>query len=191
MKSFLKKNWSALLLLGFFSLLMIPQTGLPIRVFVQRLIMMAPSEVASEERVTISNYNWELQTLEGGKLNFSDSEAKVVLLNFWASWCPPCVAELPSMQNLYNAYGDAVDFYFVTAEDAEKVKRFLNKKGYTFPVYIERQPAPSPLQVSTIPTTFLISANGRVIIQKTGAARWDSEKVRTTLDGLIERSKTK
>lgn len=149
---------------------------------------MAPSEVASEERKTLMNYNWELSTIDGIKVDFADSENKIILLNFWATWCPPCVAELPSMQHLYDAYGDKVDFYFVTAENSENVERFMKKKGFTFPVYIARQVPPKQLRVSTIPTTFLISDYGKIIIQKTGAARWDSEKVRSTLDRLIERS---
>lgn len=186
MTAFLKNNWSTLLLLAAFGLLMIPQTGLPIRVFVQRLIMMAPSEVPSEEQKEIVSYDWTLKLVDGGEVNFLSSKERVALVNFWATWCPPCVAELPSMQGLYELYGDKVDFYFVTMEDPKKVARFMEKKGYTFPVYIEIQSPPKELLTTTIPTTFLISSTGSIVIEKTGAAQWDSQKVQTKLDTLLE-----
>jgi len=185
MRSFLKKHWSTLLILGVFGLLIFPPTGLPIKVFVQRLIMLSPSEIPSEERKTITDYNWDLMSLDGNRMSFSDSEGKVILVNFWATWCPPCVAELPAMQRLYEAYGSQIDFYFVTSEDPEIVRRFMQKKEFYFPVFIENQRPPEVLRVTTIPTTFLISEEGKIIIKKTGAARWDSEKVRVLITQLL------
>ncbi len=186
MRYFLRKHWSTLLILVVFGLLIFPHTGLPIKVFVQRLVMISPSEVPSDERKTVSDYNWALTSLDGNKVSFSNSEEKVILVNFWATWCAPCVAELPAMQRLYDEYGLQVDFYFVTAEDTEMVSRFMQKKGFSVPVFIESTHPPKELRVSTIPTTFVISKEGKIVIQKTGAARWDSEKVKEILAGLIK-----
>lgn len=126
--------------------------------------------------------------MQGVEIEFSHSKEKVVLLNLWATWCPPCLAELPSMQNLYDTYGERMDFYFVSAEDPKTISKFIDKKGYTFPVYIETQRPPAELQVSTIPTTFLIDASGEIIIQKTGAAQWDSAEVKTIIEELLAAS---
>ena len=68
-------------------------------------------------------------------LNFNDTKGEVVLLNFWATWCPPCIAELPSMQKLYNDYKDKVRFVFVTNEDKATIEAFLAEKGYDLPIY--------------------------------------------------------
>lgn len=169
-------------------MLILPQTSIPIKVFFQQLFMTSPSEVEPTERKKLSNYQWQLNTIQGVEIEFSHSKEKVVLLNLWATWCPPCLAELPSMQNLYDTYGERMDFYFVSAEDPKTISKFIEKKGYTFPVYIETQRPPAELQVSTIPTTFLIDASGEIIIQKTGAAQWDSAEVKTIIEELLAAS---
>ncbi|AVI51493.1 thiol-disulfide oxidoreductase [Pukyongia salina] len=183
---FIRKHLFTLLFLTIFGLLLYPPTGVPIKAFVQRLLMISPGVLDESERVMLSDYNWTLSEVDGGTKNFSDSHNKVCIVNLWATWCPPCVAELPSMQRLYNRYGDRVDFYFVSAEDPGTVQRFLQKKNYELPVYIEVERPPAEMQVTTIPTTFLIDKNGRILIQKTGAAKWDSEKVRALLDSLLQ-----
>jgi thiol-disulfide isomerase/thioredoxin len=182
---FLKKNWSNIMILAIIALLFIPQTGMPIRVFLNRMISMSPSEVASEKRETLKEYHWPLQTPNGERTNLSVSEGKVVLINFWATWCPPCVAEMPSLQQLYDHYGDRVDFYFVSAESPDKIAAFMAKKGYSFPVYLQKHQAPPPIETNSLPTTYVISKDGEIVIDKTGAADWDSDTVKQVLDGLL------
>ena len=182
---FLKKNWSNLLF-GFFILaLIIPQTRMPIQVVLQRLISFSPSEIDEEDRVLLKDYEWNLVNLDLEKINFTQSEGKVVLINFWATWCPPCVAEMPELQELYDAYGDRVDFYFITNEKLQAINFFLEKKEYDFPVYIPSEPSPEVLASSALPTTYVISKSGEIIMQKTGAASWNSDKVHQVLDQLL------
>tara|TARA_R110002049_G_scaffold99023_7_gene241034 strand:- start:67 stop:627 length:561 start_codon:yes stop_codon:yes gene_type:complete len=183
--NFLKKNWSNLIFIVFIVLLFIPQTSLPIKVFVNRLISFSPSEVNKEKRTTLSNYDWNFQTLEGVNTNLSVSEGKVTLINFWATWCPPCVAEMPALQNLYDQFGERVDFYFISSEEPEVIKKFLDKRGYKIPVFIETSKPPTLLEVQSLPTTFLITQNGEIAIRETGAAKWDSEKVVNMINELL------
>src|SRR5690554_6776339 len=103
MMKFLKKNWSNVLFGVLVVLLIIPQTRMPIQVFVQRLIAFSPSEVAVEKRVVLEDYNWDLRKLDGGAANMRESNGKVAIINLWATWCPPYVAEMPSFQKLYNS----------------------------------------------------------------------------------------
>ena len=185
--NFLKKNWSNILFIIFISLLLIPQTRLPVVVFLQRAISFSPSQIAESKREKLENYNWQLQSLEGKELNFNQSKNKVVLINYWATWCPPCVAEMPELQNLYKAYGDQVDFYFITADAPKKVIKFLEKNRFTLPVFYEITAAPIKLQTESLPTTFLISKNGELIIKKIGAAKWNSDKVHKLLNELLSK----
>jgi thiol-disulfide isomerase/thioredoxin len=183
--SFLKKNWKNILFAVVIALLLIPQTAMPIKVFFNRMMAFSPSEVDETERVVLSEYNWNLTTLDGKLVNFSQSESKVVVVNLWATWCPPCVAEMPSMQKLYESYGDRVDFYFVTSEAIEKPLKFIQKNEYSFPVYRESQAAPEVLWSRSIPATYIISKDGTIVVDEKGAANWNSEKVHQVLDGLL------
>jgi len=182
---FLKKNWSNLLFGIFILAMIIPQTRMPIQVFLQRIISFSPSEIDKEDRTLLKDYNWNLTHLDSGTINLSKSEGKVVLINFWATWCPPCVAEMPELQELYDTYGDRVDFYFITNEAPNTINFFLEKKGYDLPVYLQTEPSPKVLASSSLPTTYVISKSGEIVMRKTGAASWNSDSVHEVLDGLL------
>ena len=92
---------------------------------------------------------------------------------------------MPSLQSLYNDYGEKVDFYFVSMEDPEKITPFMEKRGYDFPVFIPIQEVPNAIRSNSLPTTYVISKKGDIVIDKSGAADWDSEKVREVLDQLL------
>jgi thiol-disulfide isomerase/thioredoxin len=183
--SFLIKNWKNILFAVVIGLLLIPQTGMPIKVFFNRMIAFSPSEVDETERAVLNEYNWKLTTLDKKPVNFAQSEGKVIVVNLWATWCPPCVAEMPSMQKLYESYGDRVDFYFVTSEAIEKPLKFIQKNDYSFPVYRESQATPEVLRSRSIPATYVISKDGTIVIDEKGVANWNSEKVHQVLDGLL------
>jgi thiol-disulfide isomerase/thioredoxin len=182
---FIKKQWSNILFGVFIVLMIVPQTRMPIQVFIQRFISFSPSEIDKEDRATLKDYNWNLATLNSEKTNLTQSEGKVILINFWATWCPPCVAEMPELQELYNEYGDQVDFYFVTNEKPETVNFFLDKKGFNLPIFLQIEKSPEELESSSLPTTYLISKSGEIIMRKTGAASWNSNNVHEVLDGLL------
>lgn len=185
MVSFIKKHKGNLFFLAVLALLFIPQTGTPIRVFVQRVFSFSPSEVATEDRTLLTNDHWQLTGLNVPGALLSDSEGSVLVINFWATWCPPCIAEMPSLQNLYDAYGDTVDFYFITSEEASVVKKFMDRKGYSFPVYLQQTEAPLAIRSNSLPTTYIISKEKEIVVHTTGAAVWDSEKTTQLLDRLL------
>ena len=129
--------------------------------------MFNPSVIEEEDFVTLEDYKWILTTIDNQPVNFDRSRNKVIVVNFWATWCPPCIAELPELESLYKRYGDRVDFYFITDEYQELLHRFVEKKGFDIPIYIHDTQPPSILQVSTIPTTFILDKQGRVRVRKT------------------------
>ena len=118
-------------------------------------------------------------------VNLDDFKGKVILINFWATWCPPCVAEIPAFQELYNVYKGKIDFYFVTNDNPEKINLFLHNKGYDLPVFRPLEKSPNALASISLPTTYLISKKGEIIIQKVGAASWNSDKVHQTINDLL------
>ncbi|WP_347374922.1 TlpA disulfide reductase family protein [Aequorivita sp. Q41] len=183
---FLKKNWSNILFFGVIILLIIPQTRMPIQVFVQRLISFSPFEKPENQQELLVDFNWELQSLNDGVVNLSKSKGSVVIINFWATWCPPCVAEMPSFQKLYDAYESEIDFYFVTTETPEVVNKFMKKHNYTLPIYFQTYKAPNKLESEVLPTTYLISKSGAIVIDEEGTADWNSKKLRAIINKLLE-----
>jgi thiol-disulfide isomerase/thioredoxin len=180
-----KKQWiNSAFIVGIILILFTP-VGFHARVFVGRFLATSAAVIKTEFRVPVENYNWQLTTANGNAFNFADAKGKVILVNFWATWCPPCVAEMPSLQELYKDYGDKVVFMFVAQDKVEAVATFIAKKEYTLPVYFATSEAPSVLSSKTIPTTYVISKEGKISIAKTGVANWNSEKTRAILDGLL------
>lgn len=168
------------------TLLIIPQTRKPIQVVLHKgLALFGPSVIKEKNRTAVNDYNWNLKSVnDNNTFNFNQTKGKVVLVNFWATWCPPCIAEMPSMQKLYTDYKDKIEFVFISNENAETIQRFFNKKEYSFNAYTPISSAPEPFNVTSIPRTFLLDKTGRIVIDKTGASNWNSHKVRSLIDEL-------
>ena len=162
----------------------------PSREWAMRQIAFSPSVNNVDETNKISSYNWELKGLNTENSSFNELENKVVFVNFWATWCPPCRAELPMIQELYNDYKDKVAFVFVTDENWSTVDAFFTKNNYDLPTYNSASlPPQSFLETNSIPATYLIDTEGNILISETGAANWNSDKVRDLLDSIIKTKK--
>ena len=172
------------------ALLIFPQTRQSIQVFVNKGIVsiVKPSIIEDSERQSLSNYDWKLRDTLGNNFDFQTAKGKVIVINFWATWCPPCIAEMPSMELLYKKYEDNNDvvFLFVSNEDVSVIKRFIFKKDYSFKVYQPLTKYPKEFNVSSIPRTFIISKKGEIVIDKSGAADWNNERVTKAIDDLIK-----
>ncbi|MBC9795284.1 TlpA family protein disulfide reductase [Sinomicrobium weinanense] len=181
-----KQQMSNLALLLFAVLILFTPAGTTVKIWVNRLIAFSPSETPVEDRDNIGSYNWDLRSADGKIYDFNAARDKVVLVNFWATWCPPCLAEMPDMQRLYESYGNKVVFLFVTGEDMGEVKEFLGKKKWNLPVYTPMTRAPEKMYSSSIPATWILDKKGNMVVQKKGAADWDSDKVKALLDRLLQ-----
>jgi thiol-disulfide isomerase/thioredoxin len=182
-----KSKRNNILFLIILTLLIIPQTRQPIQVFLHKgLALFSPSSIINEKQVNIEAYNWKLNDANGNIFNFEAAQGKVVLVNFWATWCPPCIAEMPSMQKLYDDHQDKLVFLFVSNESSEVVNQFTANKNYSFHVYNSITAIPEILSTSSIPRTFLIDKKGNIVIDETGAANWNSDFVRNTIDNLLK-----
>ncbi|PCJ96955.1 MAG: thiol-disulfide oxidoreductase [Flavobacteriaceae bacterium] len=180
-----KQIVNALILIGLLLFIFTP-IGFRVKVFASRLLASSAAIIKEEMQMPLDTYQWELVNVNGNPFDFENEKGEVIFVNFWATWCPPCVAEMPSIQELYNDYGDKVTFVMVAQDDVEKVKNFLTKKEYNFPVYFSRSKAPDVLDSKVIPTTYVINKEGHIIIAETGAADWNSSKIRLLLDGLLK-----
>lgn len=178
---------SNLIFLLVIAILVIPQTRQPIQVFLNKgLALISPSIKSTEKQAALKSYDWKLKDESGTIFDFENTKGKVVFINFWATWCPPCIAEMPSIQKLYTDYQDKVVFLFVTNDRFSDINKFLDKHNYSFKVFRPVSPNSSLFDVPSIPRTFLIDKHGKIVIDEGGAANWNSNKVRTTIDGLLK-----
>ena len=172
---------------GLIILLIIPATRVPVSAFFIRLTSFAPSELATGKQYTISDNTraWTLTDLSGKTIRFSDQLDKPVFVNIWATWCPPCRAELPGIQKLYEQYKGKVRFLLLSDEPPEKVRAFAHEHQYNDLPFYRYRYMPQDFATKSIPATFIISKKGKVVLTKKGAARWDSGKVKKLLDNLV------
>ena len=102
---FLRKNLSNILFIGFIIFMFTPY-GLPVRATLIKAVSFVTTRVFSleidkEDQISLEDFNWKLQSFEGQEVNMEDFKGQVIVVNLWATWCPPCVAEMPSFQKLY------------------------------------------------------------------------------------------
>ena len=171
----------------FLVLMLIPTTRSFIQVGLQKVLskVIPASTIKLSEQKKLSNYNLQFKGVNTPDLNFNDSKNKVIFINFWATWCPPCIAEMPAFQALYKKYGQKITFLFVTNDDTKKITNFLTKNNLNLTVYQHISQLPDELEYNSLPTTFVIDKNGKIILHKTGVANWNSDSFYETLDKLI------
>ncbi|OES46116.1 redoxin domain-containing protein [Domibacillus iocasae] len=108
--------------------------------------------------------DFTLQRVDGKEVKLSDYEGKKVFLNFWATWCPPCKAEMPHMQSFYEEKPENVEILAVNVEESnEKAKDFADQYELTFPVLMDKDGTVAEIyEVYTIPTTYVLNEDGTV-----------------------------
>ena len=130
----------------------------------------------------------ELPDLSGQPHNISDYEGKVVLVNFWASWCQPCLKEMPGMQHLYKAmHGRPFSILAVDVEESKsKVWRFKKLLNITFTTLLDSKgTAMKDWGIQIFPTSYLVDSEGRIHYGVQGALEWDSEEVIRLIETLM------
>jgi thiol-disulfide isomerase/thioredoxin len=133
----------------------------------------------------IFDYNFSVRDITGNTVSAEQFKGKVIFLNLWATWCGPCRAEMPTIQDLYNEVDhEKIVFLILSLDnigDEEKVKKFIAKKGFTFPVYTRTTSLPELLQVPSIPTTIVVSKSGKVVSRNVGTNNFNTKKFKNFL----------
>ena len=133
-------------------------------------------------------HNLPMATLDGKAVNLSDLKGKVVFVNLWASWCPPCRAEMPGIEALYKKVDHSkVAFVMLSLDDdVAKARKFVKAQGYTFPVYLRTGDLPAPFDSNSIPSTVILGPDGQVAARHDGMAEYDTPEFKAALDNLAK-----
>ena len=151
-----------------------------------------PSEplkwLAEEERPPL-DLSGTFLNLEGEEVSLldPDAEGNVVFLNLWATWCGPCLAEMPAMASLYQQLsGSGFSMVAVSEEDPETVREFLADSPYPFKILMDPETVlGTRFAVIMIPATFIIDREGRLALRQTGAYHWDAAEVVEQFEPLL------
>jgi len=124
----------------------------------------------------------------GQRVHFQPESEKIQIVNFWATWCRPCLAEMPALQKLYENEKENIELYLVSLDrHPELVKKFMEKNDYTFPIYHNQTPGPlpPPLNGGGIPKT-AVFYDGKMTHLHEGIANWNSRRLRRWIRGKGE-----
>jgi thiol-disulfide isomerase/thioredoxin len=145
--------------------------------------------VNDEDEFT-ADYNFRLIDSEGNKLDVRDLQGKTIFINMWATWCAPCVAEMPSINDLYNKIENKEDIIFLMIsydKDMRTARSWVKRKGFDFPVYQLASALPDMYETGVVPTTFVISPEGKIVLSKTGMANYDTRRFMKFLNKMADK----
>jgi len=161
--------------------------------FVLRQMMLTGFFNASIDRNTSEDSNdshvdFSFEDGNGTIQNTASLRNKVVFVNFWASWCPPCRAEFPSIEKLYSEFKDHPDVFFLMINedsDPTTAKAYLNKEKYSVPLYRSVGSVPKEVYSGSLPTTVVLDKRGKVRLHHTGLANYSSAGFLKQIEELI------
>ena len=161
--------------------------------YVQEIMEKPELSVPDPEEMEVTTIDFEsnmllFQDLEGNEFSLRNFENKVLFINYWATWCNPCLAEMPSMAELYNQYkeNNNIVFLYLSKEDADTIIDYIPKDDSLGQLPIYKVVTDDDLfSTRGIPTTFIVNRNGEIVIKDVGSAVWNDLSVVDYLDNLL------
>ena len=186
---FIKKNgFSALMGIGIVIMIVSPDA----KSLMLRQLMLTGLFNASKEKTGTSNesaIDFYFEDDKGNVQNTASLKGKVVFVNFWASWCPPCRAEFPSIETLYSNLKNNPDVFFLMINEDNDVSaayKYLEREKYSLPFYKAKGNVPAEIYTGTLPTTIVLDKKGEIRLRHQGFANYGSEKFINQMEELIQ-----
>jgi thiol-disulfide isomerase/thioredoxin len=137
-----------------------------------------------------ASYAWKVRSLEGRPVDLARYKGRAIFLNLWATWCPPCREEMPSIARLAaNPRLKDVAFLCVSNEDSTAVMNYLSSHRSPMTMLVTSEPPPPVYETDGIPATFLIAPDGRIVRREVGGMDWDTPENVRLLEGLASESR--
>lgn len=182
---------SIFLVIGLVILFLTP-VGTKLKATIDLHTLPTPQLKSDAEIKFFQSEDWQIQlkAYNGFQdIQLEEFKGEVVFINFWGTWCGPCVAEMPALQKLYEAKSSNVKFAFIAMQDKpEKINSFLKKTSYTIPVYEANSKFSTEIHPNTYPTTYILNKKGEIVLFERGAVNWNAPEVHQLLDKLITES---
>lgn len=180
----MKNKWtnylkSALFISAILVLLFVPAAKATVIQGLMKIGLFSPS-VNEKPATAIDNLaEVKFKDASGKVVSLASLKGKIVFLNFWATWCPPCLAEMPSVNKLYEQFKNDSDIVFLLVDadsDFAKANTYMSRKQYKLPVYQVASNMPETIFKGSLPTTIVFDKMGRISFNAEGAANYASPK---------------
>ncbi|WP_343658077.1 TlpA disulfide reductase family protein [Chryseobacterium sp.] len=194
LKIWLKKNGSATVLTVLFIVILVNKDA---KAWLMRQVAstgilnstISASKETQEISTKASYAGFILKNEDGTIIDRSALQNKVIFINFWASWCPPCRAEFPSVQKLYDRYKNNPDMIFLTVNLDDNVasgKSYLKEKGFTVPFIVPAGNIPGVLYSGSLPTTVVLDKKGEIRLHHKGLADYSKDSFYRQIEELLK-----
>lgn len=135
----------------------------------------------------VADLEWRLRSRDGQEVSLSELRGKVLFVNRWATWCKPCVAEMPGIEELTREASLAdVAWLPISEEPLPVVLDFAREQGWDLPLYAAENDTPAPFEGPSIPATFIVDREGRIVFRHVGAADWNTPATVDFLTSLLD-----
>ncbi len=185
----LRNHWGSVILFVFIALMVFSPAS---KAWVMQQLLrtgLFNAHVVDTERKAGPGVDFSLGLKDGRTIRMSSLKGKVVFINFWASWCPPCRAEFPGMIKLYNRFkdDDRIIFLFVNEDDnLQTAEEYLNRENYQLPLALNQDGIPSAIYSGNLPTTIVLNKTGQLRYRHEGFAAYDSPEFMAQLEHLVK-----
>jgi len=151
--------------------------------------LIKPSVPELTQDFPVASMDFYFADKNGTVQSLEEYRGDVIFINVWATWCPPCIAEMPSIQSLYNNMQgvDNVTFLLISMdEEFSRAEEFMARRNFDLPIYHYRSRSIEAYPSSVIPTTYVISPDGRLALEKRGLAKYDTPEFEQFLYDLSQ-----
>lgn len=186
----IRKNWSTAIMIAVLILLWVNPDAKAwvMRQMISTGLFNSKIEEKTEESSLLPP-NFSVRNEHGEIIETAQLRGKVVFINFWASWCPPCRAEFPSVQKLYDRYRSNENMVFLTINlDDELIlgKNYLQKEKFSIPFLVPDSSIPKELYSGSLPTTVILDKTGKIRMHHSGMADYSKDSFYKEIDGLLK-----
>ncbi len=166
---------------------MVTQNLMKIGLFQPKVPGGSTDAMAAEISANSVNEEILFENPDGQVIKLSDQRGKIVFINFWATWCPPCIAEMPSINKLYSEFrdNDKVMFLMVDVDNNRaKSQKFMNVRKFELPIYTPASFIPSSYMSGAIPTTLVLNKYGKVVFKHEGMGDFSNKEFHSFISAL-------
>ena len=174
-----KNIFNTVLIVLFIAIIFVPSAKAMVLQGLMKVGFFSPDTSSTDALPVKDLAGIRFRDVKGKVIDLGDLKGKVIFLNFWATWCPPCIAEMPGVNKLYEKFKNDPNVVFILADadgDLKKSQHFMDRKGYALPVYSISSEIPDILFQGSLPTTVVFDKQGRISYNESGAANYSDQK---------------